>query len=221
MDGLANTKSNAVINVAKWEHLITDTIMNSKSKFNAFLQSAWTVHVLGLLAFLALTAIFHFGWQAPKQSQLNDLEIESSRLTKMAADLPDLRKQHVKLVGVAPDSDELTSGNLLPETANEAEFLELISAFTARNDIEIDDYACNAVSDANSYSRLGIDISFVGSYEQICQFLTVMNDGSFVVDISEIKITASNQPNQQTLNVHLELCYQPRSQNSDQTIASR
>lgn len=150
----------------------------------------WLLHGAGTLPTLVIGTVFWFGYAVPLNAEKKIVRAEIKHTADRLADGLGIREEHQTLQEqVAANQQKIDRvRQRIPDRAEEAEFLRLVTDASDHSGLEIGSYSRGKESDEPEFSQLDINIQARGSFESICRFLDCMEQIPRVAKVTSLQL---------------------------------
>ncbi len=169
--------------------------MNSTNHDNELNTTNWTLHGLGLVSAIAAASAIYLLVITPLKSKADLYESSSVGVVKYLLSAESVKKENERLVKDVQQQQQQWDSLLkqLPKTTEESTFLAQITNLSHINQLKIGSFNPGASKETETCSEREIQLTFVGSYPNLCRFLAGLQSITRVAGIKHMTITTPNQ----------------------------
>ena len=158
-------------------------------------KGPWLAHLVGVLLVMMCAWCGHQFSIQPIKNEVAALTNEQNVLEELTPQLGRLRRERRVLAEKVDQLDPVTdtSQTQLPVQLDEAKFLEQLGQLTRQSGIRLNDFGQTDIQHGPNFSSLGINIQFMASYQQLCEFFGTIEGLDFVFDSKQLSVVSTGE----------------------------
>ena len=179
--------------------------MNHPHHHQPLLWLSWSLHAAGLGTLLLGAIVGYYVAVQPFVVQQAAMEQEVEHLTAKVQQGPEIRREHQEATLRVQQFRERMDAmrKRIPDEPCEAEFLTELAELATQQNVAIQNYQRGNVTDLKEHVRLGVELTLLASYPNLCRFLDELGRMRRISTVEKLEIRTS--PTDDILPVHLSL----------------